>query len=122
MRQNKVIVIGGNHYNTLGLIRSVGEKGLPVFLFLEHQESLANCNLRFSKYITKIYHLKDETDILKILKRDFDDEENKPVILCASDASVCLLDENYDELKDRFHFFNAGRQGRINHFMTLVAK
>ena len=118
--QHKVIVIGGNHHNTLGLIRSVGEKGLPVYLLLEHQESLTTCNLRFSKYITKMYHLKDEAEIMTILKRDFGEEEFKPVILCASDASVCLLDEHYNELKDQFHFFNAGQQGRINHFMNKV--
>ena len=114
----KVIVIGGNHVNTLGLIRSIGEKGLPVYLLLEHQENLDTCYLRFSKYITKIYHLKDETEILTILKCDFGNDEIKPVILCASDASICLLDEHYDELKDSFLFFNAGKKGRINYFMN----
>lgn len=118
MQQTKVIVIGGNHHNTLGLIRSIGEKGLPVYLFLEHQESLATCNLRFSKYITKIYHLQDEEEIITLLKHDFGDEKHKPIILCASDASVCLLDLHYDELKGKFLFFNAGKQGRVNFFMN----
>lgn len=118
--QHKVIVIGGNHVNTLGIIRSIGEKGLPVFLFLEHQESLESCNLRFSKYITRMYHLKDEAEILTLLKRDFWDEKSKPVILCASDASICMLDEHYDEIKDHFHFFNAGQKGRICHYMNKV--
>ena len=120
MQKTKVIVIGGNHHNTIGLIRSIGEKGLPVYLFLEHQESLATCNLRFSKYITKMYHLKDKEEILTLLKRDFWNECNRPVILCASDASVCLLDAHYDELKDKFLFFNAGKQGRINFYMNKL--
>lgn len=120
MQKAKVIVIGGNHHNTLGLIRSIGEKGLPVYLFLEHQESLVTCNLRFSKYITKMYHLKDEEEILTLLKRDFWNECSRLVILCASDASVCLLDEHYDELKDKFLFFNAGKQGRISFFMNKL--
>lgn len=118
MKYNKVIVIGGNHHNTLGLIRSIGEKGLPVYLFLEHQESFAACNLRFSKYITKMYHLQDENEIITLLKRDFWNEDYKPTILCGSDVSVSFLDEHYDELKDKFHFFNAGSQGRINYFMN----
>lgn len=114
----KVIIIGGNHVNTLGLIRSIGERGLPVILFLEHQESLSACNLRFSKYITMMYHLTTEADILTLLKRDFWNEASKPVILCASDLSICLLDEHYEELKVKFFFFNAGQQGRISHFMN----
>ena len=118
MKQSKVIIIGGNHHNTLGLIRSIGEKGLPVYLFLEHQDNLDTCNLRFSKYITRMYHLKGENEILSLLKRDFWEEEDRPVILCASDASICLLDEHYDTLKDKFVFFNAGIQGRISHFMN----
>ncbi len=118
MKYNKVIIIGGNHHNTLGLIRSIGEKGLPVYLFLEHQESFTACNLRFSKYITKMYHLQDEEEIVTLLKRDFWNEECKPTILCGSDASISLLDEHYDELKEKFLFFNAGRQGRINYFMN----
>ena len=116
-KNSKVIVIGGNHHNTLGLIRSIGEKGLPVYVFLEHQESLNTCNLRFSKYITKLYHLNDETEILTILRQDFSDRCHKSVILCASDTSVCFLNDHFDELSSQFLFFNAGEQGRISHFM-----
>ena len=32
--RNKAIVIGSDHYNTLGVIRSLGEKGIPVYLIL----------------------------------------------------------------------------------------
>lgn len=115
--QNKIIVIGGNHPNTLGLIRSIGENGIPVILMLEPCSTLEYCCLRFSKYIQKKYFLKTEEEILEVLNRDFSAENEKPIILCASDAAISLLDAHYDELKDRFSFFNAGEQGRINHFM-----
>lgn len=115
---NKIIVIGGNHHNTLGLIRSVGEKGLPVYVFLVDSGDLSTCNLRFSKYIKQLYQLNDDTEILKLLRTDFWYEDNNPIILCASDSSVCLLDAHYDELKEKFHFFNAGEQGRISYFMN----
>lgn len=115
--QNKIIVIGGNHPNTLGLIRSIGENGIPVILMLEPCSTLEFCCLRFSKYIQKKYFLKTEEEILEVLNRDFSAEHKKPIILCASDAAISLMDAHYDELKDRFSFFNAGEQGRINHFM-----
>lgn len=119
MIKNKIIVIGGNHPNTLGLIRSVGEKGCSVYLFLEPCH-LTHCNLRFSKYITQQYHLREEKELLSILHRDFWEEELKPIIICGSDASVSLIDSHYDELKEKFHFFNAGIQGRINYFMDKL--
>ena len=115
--QNKIIVIGGNHPNTLGLIRSIGENGIPVILMLEPCSTLEYCCLRFSKYIQKKYFLKTEEEILEVLNRDFSAEHEKTIILCASDAAISLMDAHYDELKDRFLFFNAGEQGRINHFM-----
>lgn len=115
---HKIIIIGGNHYNTLGLIRSIGEMGLPVYLFLEHQDNLSHCYLRFSKYIKEIYHLSDLSEILYLLKSHFMNESSKPIILCASDASISLLDKHYNEVKDYFFFFNAGEQGRINLFMN----
>lgn len=115
---SKIIVIGGNHPNTLGLIRSIGENGIPITLMLEPCKTLEYCSLRFSKYIQKKYFLKAEEEILEILNRDYSAEEDKPIILCASDAAISLLDTHYNELKDRFCFFNAGVQGRINHFMN----
>lgn len=114
---SKIIVIGGNHPNTLGLIRSIGEKGLPVILMLEPCSTLEYCSLRFSKYIKKKYLLSSEEEILCILQRDFSTETEKPIILCASDSAISLLDAHYNELKEKFSFFNAGEQGRINHFM-----
>ena len=114
----KVIVIGGNHVNTLGLIRSLGKNGYPVVLLLEHCR-LDWCNLRFSKYIYKKYYMEVLEDILSILRKDYWNEESKPVILCASDASICFMDRHYDELKEHFFIFNInGKQGMINHFMN----
>ena len=34
MEQNNIIVIGGNHHNTLGVIRSLGYKGLRPYVIL----------------------------------------------------------------------------------------
>lgn len=34
MEQNNIIVIGGNHHNTLGVIRLLGYKGLRPYVIL----------------------------------------------------------------------------------------
>ena len=115
--KNKVIVFGNAHHNTLGLVRSLGEKGIRPILLLEPCD-LKFCCVRFSKYISKMHYLKSVEDGLEVLKKEYWNEKEKPVVLNAGDPSICLLDAHYDELKDHFHIFNAnGEQGRINYFM-----
>lgn len=117
---NKIIIIGGNHHNTLGLIRSVGEKGLHLSVFLEPC-NLKFCNLRFSKYITYFHLLETTEQIIDILREQYWDETQKPIIICGSDSSISFLDNHYDELKNHFFIFNANEeQGRINLMMDKL--
>lgn len=117
---NKAIVFDGCLRNSLGLIRSLGVKGVPVVLFWgPGRKDL--CSSRLSRYIVTDYYLSSLDEGLDVLRRDYWDEPEKPVLFCASDASICLLDKHYDELKNRFSIFNAyGEQGRINYFMEKL--
>ena len=116
----RVIVFGNSLVNTMGLIRSVGEAGMPVTLLLEPCKK-NHCYVRFSKYLEKVHYLMTIEEALDVLRNEYWDEAKKPVILCASDSSICLLDAHYDELKDHFCIFNAyGEQGRINFFMDKI--
>ena len=103
----KIIIIGINNANTLGLIRSIGISGRRPDVLLEPC-NLRFCSLRFSKYIGKLHILKTTESALDVLRSEYWDECVKPVILCSSDKSVALLNEHYDELSPRFSFFNAG--------------
>lgn len=58
----KVIIIGNAHHNTLGLVRSLGEKGIRPILLLEPCD-LRFCCVRFSRYIAKIHYLKSVEDV-----------------------------------------------------------
>lgn len=116
MQQPTVIVIGSNHHNTLGLIRSLGEKNLIVDVILE-PSNLQFCNLRFSKYINKIHYLNNLNEIedkLNYYRR----KSCNNIVLCGSDQAVAYFDAHYDELKDNFIFFNAGEKGRINFLLN----
>ena len=112
---NKVIVFGVNIQNTLGLIRSIGEKGIPVILLLEPCMK-GTCYVKYSRYIKTIHYLKSTEEGLDVLRQLYWNEYEKPVILCGGDASVCLLDAHYEELKKHFFIFNAGSENRINYF------
>lgn len=115
----KVIVFGNGLHNTLGLVRSVGECGIPVTLILEPGGKVDN-PVRFSRYVERIHDLATLDEGVEVLKRDYWDCPVCPVVLCGSDPSVCLLDRRYDELKEHFCIFNAKMAGRINYFMDKV--
>ena len=103
--KKKVFVIGSNHLNTLGLIRSLGEGGYSVIVLLE-QCDLRFCYLRFSKYIQKMYLLSSLEESLQILKKENLKSDSKSIILSGSDSSICFLDSHYEELREKFHIFN----------------
>lgn len=115
----KVIVFGNNLQNTLGLIRSVGMKGYEVILLLEPIKK-SDCYVRHSKYISKIHYLKSAQEGIDVLLGEYGNESEKPVILCGSDPTICMLDSHYEQLQDRFYIFNAGEQGKINWFLDKI--
>lgn len=118
--KNKIIIWGANLQYTYGLIRAFGEQGLKVTVLLDPCRK-SFCYIRFSKYIQKLYYLNKVEEGIDVLRKDFGNETDKPIILCSSDASICILDANYNELKAHFHIFNAnGEQGRINNLMDKV--
>ncbi|MBQ0046828.1 MAG: ATP-grasp domain-containing protein [Prevotellaceae bacterium] len=112
---NKIIVFGSSHHNTLGLVRSIGENGIPVNLIIVAEDSF----IEHSKYISEVYHIKTEEEVLPVLKNNYWNEQEKPIILCSSDAGICVLDSHFSELSNHFILFNINsKEGAISHFMN----
>lgn len=117
---NKIIVFGNCLQNTVGLVRSCGEMGYKVIL-LEEPCKKSDCFIRFSKYISKIHYLHTMEEAVDVLLAEYGNEQEKPIVFCGSDPTICLLDCHYDKLKDKFYIFNANHtQGRINYFLDKV--
>jgi len=111
-----VIVFALEHYNPLGLIRSLGENGIyPVYFSIKRKCEVATK----SKYISKCYRAETVKDGYHLLLSEYGcfDEAHKPYVLFSDDKSVGFFDFHYDEIKDKFIFYNAGQTGRINKFM-----
>ena len=116
----KVMIFGTNHYNTSGLVRSLGEKGIKSFLFLVGTDK-AQCSIRFSRYVKKIHYLKAMSDVEDVLRLHYWNELEKPVCLFGSDAWIGFFDAHYDEFKDKFALPSAkGGQGAINAFLDKI--
>ena len=114
IQDHKFIVFALDHYNPLGVIRSLGEAGIsPIYIAERHGEYFATK----SKYLKECYEVEDAAEGYKILMEKYGNEQEKPFLITCDDKTTGYLDERYEELKDKFIFFNAGATGRIEEFM-----
>lgn len=113
---NKVVVVGGDHHNTLGVIRGLGERGIKPNLILVTPSKMTFVDA--SKYITKLWKIKENAEIVDLLLSQYRDEKEKPVVICCSDTSSGVIDDNRDKLIPYFILPGAEEQGRISSLMS----
>lgn len=110
LKKHKFITFSEDHYNPLGVLRSLGEMGLqPIAILIAEKPCLIN----HCKYIHKLHVVRNREEGLKILLSMYGNEEFKPFLFCSDDITTSFLDAHYDELIDKFYFYNAGEKGRI---------
>lgn len=110
------IVFALEHYNPLNMIRAFGENGInPVYISVKRRYEVA-CK---SKYISKLHRVDSIEEGYKLLIQEYGkyDENHMPYIVFSDDKSVGYFDLHYDEWRNKFITFNAGKAGRINEFM-----
>lgn len=109
------ILFGHDHYNPLGVVRSLGEDGISpvVILISKGKPHLVNK----SKYLGKLHWVRSIEEGYQVLLSNYGNETLKPFVYTCSDDSESFLDLHYDELIEHFYFFNAGEQGRITNIM-----
>ena len=115
LKKHKFIVIGYEHYNPLGVIRSLGENGIhPIVVMLKSDVKIASK----SKYIGKLYYVDSNEEAYMLLLREYGNEKVKPFVIPCDDNITELFDHKYAEVKDKFYVANAGEADRISHYMN----
>lgn len=116
-QKDLVIVFAIEHYNPLGVIRTLGKRGInPDYIAVKGRVRLSSK----SKYLNRVLEVDSVEEGYKVLLNEYGgvcETGNKPVVICSDDKTIGYLDNHYNELKDKFVFFNAGEQGRINDYM-----
>ena len=112
------IVFALEHYNPLNMIRALGENGInPVYISVKRRYEVATK----SKYISELHRVDSVEEGFKLLTELYghqaEETGKKPYILFSDYKSIGYFDFHYDEWKDKFIAYNAGRNGRINKFM-----
>lgn len=111
--ENYAVVIGDWHFNSLGLIRSLGEEGIPVIYINLSEGGYGES----SRYTFKTYHSgEEEQEIVDALMTVIEENKGKPVIFTACDAAAFALDNHYEELKDKC--FLPGLKGKASEYMN----
>lgn len=111
-----IFVIGGCHHNILGVIRSLGEKGVSPCVIIESKES--NPYVIKSKYIKQFWKVDNEQQGLEILRSESRKYDVKPVLIACADNLSSMLDVNYNELSCHYILPGSKQQGHITKLMN----
>lgn len=113
---NKIVVIGTDHHNTLGVIRGLGERGVNPDVLLVACDKISFVSQ--SRYINSLLFVSNVASIYKCLIEKYKNETEKPVIICCADAIESEIDQHYNILKEYFFLPGAEYQGRITELMN----
>lgn len=106
---HKCIVFNADFPNTLGIVRSLGEKGIEPILIIFGEPKLA----AKSKYPSALHCVADIDAAYKLLIEKYSNEEQKPFLFTCCDSTTFYINERYNELEDKFIFYNCGENGRL---------
>lgn len=116
MKNKDVVVIGGDHFNALWVVRSLGIMGFKPTVIVVNP--LKKCSfVTKSKYISTSYVVSNEIEMLDLLNRlSF---RERVVLFSSSDRVSDIIDQNYDKLKKKYILPNCGeQQGMLSYWMN----
>lgn len=109
-----IIIIGTNHHNALSMVRSFGEEGKNIILYIYGDK---NSYISGSNYVKNISYFSTATETIDSVISLAESVKCRPVVIACSDEVSSLMDMRYEELNELCYFFNAGEAGRITSFM-----
>lgn len=117
LKKHKFIIIGIDHYNPLGIARSLGINGIDSILIIKQGGKLSARIASVSKYVKTVHRVHSFEELTDLLLTKYGSEEYKPFVYPCDDVATGCLDRDYDLLKDHFFIENGGMAGRIQDYM-----
>lgn len=112
----KIIIVGGDHHNTLALIRAFGQENFYVVVFVVSESHISF--VVHSKYVDEYYILRNEEFVVsELLSKNYEVSGRIPIIT-SSDRSAEVLDRYHNVLSEKYIIANcAAKQGGISYWM-----
>lgn len=115
IQKHKHIVFCIEHYNPLGVVRTLGENGIqPELIVIRSSRKLTSK----SKYARICHFVNSIEEGYSYLLETYGHEESIPFVYTADDQITNFLDSKYDELNGMFYFYNSGQAGRVAEFQN----
>lgn len=111
----EIIVLGGNHHNTLAVLRSLGEKGIKSKLVIVSADPKPYVG--YSKYIQELRVVQSDEDLSSAMYALHRTSEKAVVIAC-SDSISSYLDSNRNSLSKDFLLPGSEEEGKITRLMN----
>ena len=116
VRKHKFILFCVDHYNPLGVLRSLAEVDItPITIILHNRKIFLLNHSRFLKEYTFVDSIEDGYNLIMA---NYGSEEYKPFIISCDDKIESYYDYHYEEMKDKFYFFHGRQQGIVNYYMN----
>lgn len=106
------VVIGQGSYNDLGIIRSLGEKGIKSVYLTDGEHIIP---IRKSRYLLETIIANFEDNLSASIQKIASEYGKRLVLFPSSDAAACTLDKNHRELSSIAIVPHA--EGRLEHLM-----
>ena len=112
------VVVGDDHQNTLGVIRSLGESGFRVKAVIFSDGSF--CATSHSKYIDEVF-LIQRPQLIDTLIRLGETLDRKAALIPCGDDIAAAVDRNHELLSGRYCLPSAGTPGSMADKMNKMA-
>ncbi len=115
--RNKVIVWGSDDFNTLGLMRELGQSGLDLLFLIKGKKGMA----ARSRYCQKYIETASADEGLQYLMRQETDVQAKPIIITNGDGISVLIDQHKPELEKNYIIPGTRQQGVLERYTDKFA-
>lgn len=111
--KNPVIVWSIDDFNTLGLMRELGQNGLDLIFLIKGKAGYA----AKSKYCTNYVETESIQTGYDYLMQTFADAEYRPILIVASDEIITFVDQHRKEMEQIFILPGTKKQGNIEKYI-----
>lgn len=113
----KHIVFCFPHANSLGIVRAIAKGGLnPIVVSIGAVDE--DSGFFHSKYIKECYRFATPSEGLNFIISNFSDVNHKNFLYLITDFGIRICDEQYEELKNNFFFFNSGGANTLSPYLN----